>query len=127
MKSASLLPSAWQTGYAGTSSGVSAAHATRSNVVYFVAQLVASLIERTVRKNMIREGLKDLPILPEGRPSKQPSAAQILETFAQRSEHQLYEGSTKIKTFIEPLQNIENVVLRLLNLSQDIYLRQPPQ
>ena len=95
--------------------------------VYFVAQLVASLIERTVRKNMIREGLKDLPILPEGRPSKQPSAAQILKTFAQRSEHQLYEGSTKIKTFIEPLQNIENVVLRLLNLSQDIYLRQPPQ
>ncbi len=95
--------------------------------VYFAAQLVASLIERTVRKNMVREGLKDIPILPEGRPSKHPSAAQILETFAQRSEHHLYEGDTKIKTFIEPLQGIESMVLGLLNLSQDIYTRQTAQ
>lgn len=95
--------------------------------VYFAAQLVASLIERTVRKNMVREGLKDIPILPEGRPSKHPSAAQILETFAQRSEHHLYEGDTKIKTFIEPLQGIESMVLGLLDLSQDIYIRETAQ
>jgi transposase len=95
--------------------------------VYFAAQLVASLIERTVGKNMTRDGLKDLPILPEGRPSKHPSAAQILETFAHRSEHQLYEGSTKIKTFVQPLRDIENVVLGLLDLSQDIYLKNTTQ
>jgi len=95
--------------------------------VYFVAQLAASLIEHTVRKNMTREGLKDLPILPEGRPSKHPSAAQILETFAQRTEHQLYEGTTRIKTFIEPLRDIEKIVLRLLDLSRNIYLRETPQ
>ncbi len=91
--------------------------------VYFVAQLIASLIERTVRKSMAQEGIKDLPILPEGRPSKNPSAAQILETFAQRSEHQLYEGSTMMKTFIEPLRDIEKRVLALLDISQDVYLK----
>jgi len=83
-------------------------------------------IERTVRQNMKREGLKDLPILPECRPSKHPSAGQILETFAHRSEHQLYEGSTLIKTFIDPLLEIETMVLRLLDLPQEVYLQTPP-
>jgi hypothetical protein len=94
--------------------------------VYFVAQLVASLIERTVRQNMARQGRKDLPILPEGRPSKHPSASQILETFAHRSQHQLYEESSLIKTFIDPLRPIEKLVLEVLDLPQDLYLRPSP-
>jgi len=94
--------------------------------VYFVAQLVASLIERTVRQNMARQGRKDLPILPEGRPSKHPSAGQILETFARRSQHLLYEGSSLIKTFVEPLREIEKLVLALLDLPQDRYLQPSP-
>jgi transposase len=91
--------------------------------VYFVAQLVASLIERAVRQNMTRQGRKDLPILPEGRPSKNPSASQILETFAHRCQHQLYEGAALIQTFIDPLRPIERLVLETLELSQDLYLR----
>ena len=93
--------------------------------VYFVAQLVASLIERTVRQNMARQGRKDLPILPEGRPSKHPSASQILETFAHRSQHQLYGDSSLMKTFIDPLRPIEKLVLELLDLPQDLYLEPP--
>ena len=50
--------------------------------IYFVAQLVAALIERAVRQNMARRRIKTLPILPEGRHSKTPSWAQILEAFA---------------------------------------------
>jgi transposase len=94
--------------------------------VYFVAQLVASLIERTVRQNMARQGRKDLPILPEGRPSKHPSASQILETFAHRSQHQLYEDSSLMKTFIDPLHPIEKLVLELLDLPQELYLEPAP-
>jgi transposase len=94
--------------------------------VYFVAQLVASLVERTVRQNMARHGRKDLPILPEGRPSQHPSASQILETFAHRCQHQLYGESSLIKTFIDPLRPIEKLVLELLDLPQDLYLRPSP-
>ena len=94
--------------------------------VYFVAQLVASLVERTVRQNMARQGRKDLPILPEGRPSKHPSASQILETFTHRSQHQLYQGTSLIKTFIDPLLPIEKLVLQMLDLPQDLYLRPSP-
>jgi transposase len=90
--------------------------------VHFVAQLVASLIERTVRQNMARQGRKDLPILPEGRPSQHPSASQILETFAHRFQHQLYEDSALIKTFIDPLRPIEKLVLAMLDLPQDLYI-----
>ena len=94
--------------------------------IYFVAQLVASLIERTVRQNMARQGRKDLPILPEGRPSKHPSASQILETFAHRSQHQLYGESSLLKTFIDPLRPIEKLVLEVLDLPQNLYLRSSP-
>jgi len=94
--------------------------------VYFVAQLVASLVERTVRRNMARQGRKDLPILPEGRPSKHPSASQILETFAHRCQHQLYGEASLIKTFIDPLRPIEKLVLEVLDLPQDLYLRPSP-
>jgi hypothetical protein len=41
--------------------------------VYFVAELIAALIERTVRQNMVRLGVKAIPILPEARPSKTPT------------------------------------------------------
>jgi hypothetical protein len=84
--------------------------------------LVASLIERTVRQNMARQGRKDLPILPEGRPSQHPSATQILETFAHRCQHQLYAESSLIKTFIDPLRPIEKLVLQMLDLPQNLYL-----
>ncbi len=85
-----------------------------------------SLVERTVRQNMARHGRKDLPILPEGRPSQHPSASQILETFAHRCQHQLYGESSLIKTFIDPLRPIEKLVLELLDLPQDLYLRPSP-
>ncbi len=41
--------------------------------VYFMAQLVAALTERTLRQNMLRQAIKAIPILPEGRVSKTPT------------------------------------------------------
>lgn len=82
--------------------------------VYFLAQLIASLIEREVRRQMRAHKIKELPILPEGRSSKTPSAHQILTTFSARSRQELYSNGTKIKTFVDPLTPLQAQILKLL-------------
>jgi len=90
-------------------------------LVCFVAQLVAALIERAVRQNMARRGVKVLPILPEGRYSKTPSWAQILEAFAPRTKEELYEKDQLIQVFIDPLTELQQTLLQLLEIDAAVY------
>lgn len=89
--------------------------------IYFIAQLVAALIERAVRQDMVRRGLKVLPILPENRESKTPSYAQILETFSSCAKYQLYEQNALITTFVDPLTELQQTVLQLLDIDAAVY------
>lgn len=89
--------------------------------VYFIAQLVAALMERTVRQNLARRAIQAIPILPEGRYSKTPTYAQILDTFAGRAKHELYESEQWIQTFVDPLTEIQQTVLQLLEIDPAVY------
>ena len=89
--------------------------------IYFVAQLVAALIERAIRQNMARRQIKALPILPEGRYSKTPSWAQIPEAFALRAKHELYENDRLIQVFIDPLTELQQTLLQLLEIDATVY------
>jgi transposase len=48
---------------------------------YFIALVVASLIEREVRNGMRRRKLKNLLLLPENRPTATPTCPRVLEAF----------------------------------------------
>ena len=87
----------------------------------FISQLVAALMERAIRQNMARRRIKAIPILPEGRDSKTPSYAQVLDTFAARTKDELYENDQLIRTFIDPLTNLQKTVLELLDLDTAVY------
>ena len=89
--------------------------------ICFVAQLVAALIERAVRQNMARRGIKVLPILPDGRDSKTPSWTQILEAFAPRAKQELYEKDQLIRAFIDPLTELQQTLLQLLEIDAAVY------
>jgi len=89
--------------------------------IFFIAELVAALMERTIRKNMARRQIKAIPILPEGRDSKTPSYAQILDTFAARAKCELYEENQLIKVFTQPFSEIEQTVLGLLDIDAAVY------
>jgi hypothetical protein len=86
--------------------------------VYFIAQLIASLIERQIRLAMKQQGISALSILPEKRPSKHPSANQILTTFEGCSKHRLYNQQTLIKDFSPDLTKLQSQILSLLNISE---------
>jgi len=50
--------------------------------VYFLALFVQALIERDLRRAMQREGVEDLPLYPEERSTKRPTAEQVFRLFA---------------------------------------------
>ncbi len=84
--------------------------------IYFIAQAIASLLERELRIKMKAANLESLNLLPEGRHSKTPTASQILDRFEHRARHRLFEKGKLIKTFAEPLSLDQAKVLELLNI-----------
>lgn len=87
---------------------------------YYVALTVASLIERAVRQGMVREGLKELPLFPEGRPTKTPTCARILEAFKGVSWYEFRRGD-EIVCFPLKLSALQKQLLKLLEVPQALY------
>jgi transposase len=89
--------------------------------IYFLALLVAAVIERKLKLAMVNNGIESLPTLPEGRLSKSPTWEQIVRLFEHHHRHALYDGIRSIKTFSDPLAPIQCQVLALLNISTAAY------
>jgi transposase len=89
--------------------------------VYFLALLVQALIEREVRRAMHREGLRDLSLYPEQRPSRRPTAIQIFRLFNAVERHTVVSGETTLRVFEPQLTALQKLVLRLLGISERVY------
>jgi transposase len=86
----------------------------------FLAMIVDALIERTLRQSMQREGLDSLPILPEGRPSKTPTTARLLEMFSGLSWYE-FERAGETITFPVELSALQKELLQLLGIDPSAY------
>jgi transposase len=86
----------------------------------FIAMMLDSLIERTLRSNMVRLGIENLPILPEGRLTKTPSTARLLEMFSGVSWYE-FEGEGGPVTFPVHLTPLQKKLLQLLDMDKLVY------
>jgi len=86
----------------------------------FLAMTLDALIERSVRLGMIRDGVEELPILPEGRMSKTPTTARILEMFSDVSWFE-FERKDETVTFPIQLSPLQKQLLRLLDMPSSAY------
>jgi transposase len=86
----------------------------------FLAMIVDALIERTVRLAMEREGIEQLPILPEGRLTKTPTTARILEMFSNVAWYEFEKGKEKVAFPVE-LSPLQKELLRLLGMDASAY------
>ena len=66
--------------------------------LYFFALMVQGLIERELRQAMAREQITDLPLYPEERECKHPTAEQVLRTFALTQRHVLQRQGRTVQT-----------------------------
>ena len=70
--------------------------------VYFLVLLVEALLERELRQAMEREGLDSLPLYPEDRPCRRPTARRVIDLFHDVHRHTLSHGSQAPKPSSSP-------------------------
>jgi transposase len=86
----------------------------------FLAMTLDALIERTLRQGMQRFAIESIPILPEGRSTKTPTTARLLEMFSGISWYEFERGGETV-TFPVQLSKIQKLLLRLLDIDPSAY------
>jgi transposase len=89
--------------------------------VYFFTLLVQTLLERELRRAMQQKDLESLPLYPEGRPCKAPSARRVLDIFEPLQRHTLTAGG-RTETFGSELSEIQRTILDLLKIPTERYV-----
>jgi transposase len=86
----------------------------------FLAMTLDALIERSLRQGMQREGIEKLPILPEGRNTKTPTTARLLEVFSDVAWYEFERGGEAV-TFPVRLTKLQKLLLKLLEIDSSSY------
>jgi transposase len=84
--------------------------------VYFFALLVESLLERELRRAMDGAGIESLPLYPERRACRRPTARRVIDAFEDMHRHELTEGKHPAVVFTTELTRLQQRVLRLLGM-----------
>ncbi len=87
---------------------------------YFIALVVASLIEREVRTSMRQRNLKTLALLPEHRPTPTPTWPRILEAFQDVRWYEV-ELNGEVTAFPIELSQLQRTLLELLDIPPEVY------
>ena len=91
-------------------------------LLYFLALLIFSLIERTVRREMKRKSITSLPLYPEERRCRAPTADLVLGAFAGVRRHHLLGPDRKLlRVFHDPLADHARTLLELLTVDPKPY------
>lgn len=86
----------------------------------FLAMTLDALIERTLRQGMKQAKLESLPILPEGRHTKTPTTARLLEMFSGVAWHEFQRGDETV-VFPIRLSPLQKQLLNLLGMDASSY------
>jgi transposase len=89
--------------------------------LYFIAITVHALIERQIRDAMKAHGIRSIPLYPEERACRAPTADKILGLFESLRRHRLFENGSPIKTFWDELTDVQRTVLQLLEIPASAY------
>jgi transposase len=89
--------------------------------LYFFALLAEALLERELRQAMEREGLEALPMYPEGRACRRPTARRLIDLFEPIQRHELHQGGGRPTVFVTELSPLHRRILRLLNIPAATY------
>lgn len=87
-------------------------------LLYFLAMLVASLIERDVRLKMLEDGVDAVPLYPENRKCKAPTADLILDIFNDVRLQYICKTDNYVATIPDTLSKRQEIVLKLLKIKQ---------
>jgi len=90
--------------------------------LYFLALLVQSLIERQLRRAMETNGVPDLPLYPEERATKRPTAEQVFRLFSFVLRHTISHDQQPLRTFHPELTALQQQILDLLQVPHNAFI-----
>jgi len=89
--------------------------------LYFLALLVQGLIERQVRSQMDEDGIENLPLYPEDRLCRRPTARRIFQLFSVVQGNVLREHGRVARVFQPEFTELQRELLKLLELPPRAY------
>jgi transposase len=89
--------------------------------VYFLVLLVEALLERELRQAMEREGLDSLPLYPQDRPCRRPTARRVIDLFDDIHRHTLHSDEESPTVFVTELSALQRRILKLLGVPATKY------
>jgi transposase len=89
--------------------------------VYFFALLVEALLERQLRRAMQQHDIEALPLYPEGRPCRWPTARRLMDLFESVQRHTLAHRQRPAEVLVTDLTRLQRKLLRLLGLPAKDY------
>ena len=89
--------------------------------VYFLVLLIESLLERELRRAMEREQLESLPLYPEERPCRRPTARRVIDLFEDIQRHTVRGDSPDETVFVTELTYLQRHILKLLGVPATDY------
>lgn len=92
--------------------------------LYFLTLLVQGLIERDLRLAMKRAGIESLPLYPEERATKHPTAEQVFRLFSHAQRNVLNFHGAPLRRFEPQLTPLQRQVLELLRVPLSVYSEQ---
>lgn len=89
--------------------------------VYFFALLVEALMERELRQAMQANQIEALPLYPEGRACRWPTARRVIDLFESVQRHTLTHRQRSPEVMVTELTRLQRRLLKLLGLSAKDY------
>jgi transposase len=91
--------------------------------MYFFALLVEALLERQLRQAMQREEIEALPMYPEGRACRWPTARRVIDLFESVQRHTLQQRRQPTEVMTTELTRLQRKLLKLIGLPAKDYGR----
>ena len=89
--------------------------------VYYFALLTEALLERELRQGMQRQGVTALPLYPEDRDCRRPTARRLFDVFEPIQRHVFTRPGSDPIVMITELSPLQRKLLRTLGLPEGIY------
>ena len=91
--------------------------------VYFLTLVIQTLLERELRQAMSAAEIESLPLYPEGRGCRRPTARRLIDAMASISRHQLAtEDGDSLDMYTNPTQ-IQRQIMKLFGIKPAAYGR----
>ena len=89
--------------------------------IYFLALIVQTLLERELRQAMKRSKIKSLPLYPEERACRCPTARKVIDLFDGIQRHVLKQPGRETEVMVTALSPLQNQILELLGIPEKSY------